>query len=164
MVSLWISMHRNTWNFFQFLHRTSPALSACPCRRGVPSLGSFLWPFSCHAPTGPCLSCTEDFTSGCSIPGEVSQCRAEGQDHLPALLATLVLRKSEAQIMPSVWHFASIHLLVHYEILPLQFSLRTRGHRAHDKNKWELGFHQGTEFQRQPYWPVILKKCFGQRR
>jgi len=32
--------------------------------------------------TGPCLSCT-DATSGCSTPGEVSQLRAEGQDHHP---------------------------------------------------------------------------------
>ena len=36
-----------------------PALSACPHREGVPSLGSFLWPSSAHTPAGPHLSCTE---------------------------------------------------------------------------------------------------------
>lgn len=75
MVSLQISMHRNTWNFIQFFNRTASALSSCPCRRCVPSLGSFLQPFSHRAPTGPHLSSTEDSTSGRSIPGEVSQCK-----------------------------------------------------------------------------------------
>ena len=34
---------------------TAPALSAYPHRRGVPSLGSFLWPFSGCAPTDLCF-------------------------------------------------------------------------------------------------------------
>ena len=46
-------------------------LSASPCRRGIQSLGSFLWA-STSSPVGPHLSYTEDSTSGCSTPGEVS--------------------------------------------------------------------------------------------
>ena len=37
-------------------------------------------------PTGSCLSCTEDSTSGWGAPAEVPQQRVEGQDHLPDLL------------------------------------------------------------------------------
>ena len=36
---------------------TAPALSACSHRRGVPSLGSFLWLSSGCAPAGLCLFC-----------------------------------------------------------------------------------------------------------
>ena len=61
---------------------TTPALSACSHRRGIPSLGSFLWPSSGCAPTGPCLSCTEDSTPGYITPGEVSPAQGRG-DHLP---------------------------------------------------------------------------------
>ena len=57
-------------------------LSACPHRGGVPSLMQCLWPSPGHTLTGPCLSCSEHSTSGCSTPGEVSP--AEGQDHLPS--------------------------------------------------------------------------------
>jgi len=46
------------------LWRPSPALSACPHRTSIPSLGSCLWPSSGCTPTGLCLSCTEDSTSG----------------------------------------------------------------------------------------------------
>ena len=48
-------------------------------RRGVPSLGSSVWPSSGCAPTGPCLSFTEDSTPGHSTPGDASP--AEEQDH-----------------------------------------------------------------------------------
>ena len=58
----------------------------------------FLWPFSGCTPTAPCVSCTEDFTSGRSTPGEVSQHKAEGQDDLLALLAMLVLRQLSIQL------------------------------------------------------------------
>ena len=43
-------------------------------------LGLVLRPSCGHTPTGPCLSCIEDSTSGQSTAGEVSQHRAEGQD------------------------------------------------------------------------------------
>jgi len=36
-----------------------------------------------HAPTAPCLSCTEHSLYGRSAPNEVSQYRAEGQEPLP---------------------------------------------------------------------------------
>ena len=42
-----------------------------------------MWPSSGRTPTAPCVSCTEDSTSGCSTPDKVSLFRAEGQDHLP---------------------------------------------------------------------------------
>ena len=51
---------------------TAPALSSCPCRRNVPSLGELLWPSSECTPVEICLSCTEDSTFRCSTPGEVS--------------------------------------------------------------------------------------------
>ena len=54
------------------LQAEQPQFSACPHRRGVPSFGSFLWSSSGCTLTGPCLSCTEDSTSGRSTPGEVS--------------------------------------------------------------------------------------------
>ena len=50
--------------------QTAPGPSACPHRRGVPSIGSFLWPSSGHTPTGLRLSCTEDSTSGHITPSE----------------------------------------------------------------------------------------------
>uniref|UniRef100_A0A8C2U9J9 Lysine-specific demethylase 5A n=1 Tax=Coturnix japonica TaxID=93934 RepID=A0A8C2U9J9_COTJA len=34
------------------------------------TMGSFLWPSSVSTPTGPHLSCTDNFTSGCSTPSE----------------------------------------------------------------------------------------------
>jgi len=64
------------------LCRSAP--SSCSHRRGIPSLGSFLWPSSGCAPTGPCLSCTEESTSGRSTPVRSHQRGAEGQgQHLP---------------------------------------------------------------------------------
>ena len=51
---------------------TAPAPSACPCREGFPSLGSFLWLLSGSAPTGSHLYCMEDSMSGRSTPGEAS--------------------------------------------------------------------------------------------
>jgi len=62
---------------------TAPDLSACLCKQGVPSLGSFLSLSSWCALTGPHLSCAEDFTFGHSTPGEASKCRVEEQDYLP---------------------------------------------------------------------------------
>ena len=41
-----------------------------------------MWPSSGHAPTAPCLSCSENYTYVHSTPGKVSQHRAEGQDSL----------------------------------------------------------------------------------
>ena len=43
--------------------RAAPAPPARPHRGGVQSLGSFLQPSTEHSPTGPCLSCAEDFTA-----------------------------------------------------------------------------------------------------
>ena len=45
-------------------------------------LDHFLWSSLGCTPTGSYLSCTEDSTCGRSTPGEASQGRAEGQDHL----------------------------------------------------------------------------------
>jgi len=62
---------------------TAPALSACPCSRGVSPLGSFSWPSSGYAPTGLCLSCTEDSTSRCTTPCEVSPVQSRGAGSPP---------------------------------------------------------------------------------
>jgi len=59
------------------------ALSACPCKGGVSSLGSFLWPLSGHAPTGPHLSCMEHSKSGHSTPGEGSPALSRGAGSPP---------------------------------------------------------------------------------
>ena len=67
-------------------------LSDCCHRRGVPSLGLFSWPSSGHATTGPHLSCTEDSTSGCSIPGETSPAQSRGAG-LPPLTCWPHLQK-----------------------------------------------------------------------
>jgi len=67
---------------------TAPALSACPGRRGVPSLWSFLWPSSGSAQTGPHLSCTEDSTSGLTTPDEVSPAQHRGTGSPPSLPAS----------------------------------------------------------------------------
>ena len=44
-----------------------------------------MWLFSGHTLRGPHLSCTEDSTSGQSIPVEVSPAQSRGQDHLLCL-------------------------------------------------------------------------------
>ena len=61
---------------------TAPALSVCPHSGGVPFQGSFLWPFSGHAPTAPCPFCTED--SPCSTAGEVSPVQSRGAGSHPS--------------------------------------------------------------------------------
>ena len=60
---------------------TAPAISACPHRESVPSLGSFLWLSSGHAPQ---LSCTEDSTSGCSMPGKITPARSRRAGSSPS--------------------------------------------------------------------------------
>jgi len=62
---------------------TAPALSACPSRKGVPSLASFLWSPSRCASTCPHLSCTEDSTSVLHVWSHL--CIAKRQGHLPCL-------------------------------------------------------------------------------
>ena len=59
---------------------TAPALSGCPHRRGVPSIGPFLWPSSGCTQTVLCLSCTEDSISGRSTPCEASPSQSRGAD------------------------------------------------------------------------------------
>jgi len=82
---------------FSFPGRTALVISSCPHRGSVPCLGSLLK--SCvvylpppltititgHYPTGLCLSCTEDSTSRCSTPCEVSpaQSRRAGSPPSP---------------------------------------------------------------------------------
>ena len=59
----------------------APALSACSRRGVVLSFVSFFWPSFGEAGwlLCPCLSCSEDSTSGHGTPGDISP----GQDHLP---------------------------------------------------------------------------------
>jgi len=75
---------------------TAPALSlssqkSCSIRGGI--FVALLWMLS----NSLCLSCTEDSTPAGSAPGEASQHRAEGQQHLPDLLAVLLW------MQPRVW-------------------------------------------------------------
>ena len=62
-----------------------PALSACPYRRGVSPLGSFLWPSIRCAPTSPCFSSNENFTFRCSTLGEVSPVQSGGAGPPPSI-------------------------------------------------------------------------------
>jgi len=55
-------------------------LSAFAHSRRVPSLGSFLWPPSGSAPTGPCLSSAEGSRAGCRTPGGVTPDRSRGAE------------------------------------------------------------------------------------
>ena len=72
---------------FSVLHSPSsqPVLAG---RASIPATipVSLLWTRS----NSPNLSCPEDSSCGRSAPGEVSQCTAEGQEHLPALLPALL--------------------------------------------------------------------------
>jgi len=103
---------RSSWSLlFSRLHSLSsqPSLEG-----GIPSLGPFLWPSSGHAPTGLCLSCTEDSTSGCSAHS------AEGQIPSLTLLAALL------RMLPRVWQafWAEGTLLAHAQ-LPSISTLRS---------------------------------------
>ena len=79
---------------------TAPALSLSSQKscsiRGVIFV-ALLWMLS----NSLCLSCTEDSTSAGSAPGEASQHRAEGQQHLPDLLAVLLWMQPRVQL--AVW-------------------------------------------------------------
>ena len=63
---------------------TVPAHTACPHKRGVPCLGSFVRHSSGHSPTGLCLSCPENSTSGCSTPGENTPTHSRGAGSPPS--------------------------------------------------------------------------------
>ena len=57
---------------------TAPALSTCLYLGEVLSLGSFLWPSSGYTTTEPHFFTTEDYTSGCSTPCDISPAQSKG--------------------------------------------------------------------------------------
>jgi len=72
----------------------------------------------------PYLSCTEHSPSGRSAPGEVSQHRAEGQDHLPCFVGCTALGASQGEVgflgcASTV--LAHVQLAIHIQRTPRSF-------------------------------------------
>lgn len=146
MVSLWICMHRNTFNSVQFLEQKKiPWASQAASEQEIFRRGLQFTP--------PAKNNSRSYCSVHFPRGKARRVQLVGREESSAATG----HKGEAQVMPVLWHLASIRLAVHYEILLLHFAPRTRGHGTHDKNGWELDFHQGMGFQGQPYRLVIFK-------
>ena len=77
---------------------TAPAPSACPCKGGVPSLATFLWPSSGYPPTGPHLSYTETPHLDAVLQVRSHQRPVEEQDHLPHPAGRLAIHQYSQMI------------------------------------------------------------------